>query len=94
MPSLPSCVTTPALFIKLPIRPKDALFNRNTLFQIKVLVYSNANVERMLLYVNVAIELAPGRMRCSVFFRVARWFIFKTKIPIRVNFAGPLIGKC
>jgi hypothetical protein len=26
--------------------------------------------------------------------RVARWFIFKPKIPIRVHFGGPLNGKC
>jgi hypothetical protein len=26
--------------------------------------------------------------------RVARWFVFKPKIPIRVNFGGPLNGKC
>jgi hypothetical protein len=26
--------------------------------------------------------------------RVARWFIFKPKIPIWVNFGGPYIGKC
>jgi hypothetical protein len=26
--------------------------------------------------------------------RVARWFLFKTKIPIWVNFGGPKIGKC
>jgi hypothetical protein len=26
--------------------------------------------------------------------RVARWFVFKPKIPIWVNFGGPKIGKC
>jgi hypothetical protein len=26
--------------------------------------------------------------------RVARWFVFKPKIPIRVNFGGASIGKC
>jgi hypothetical protein len=26
--------------------------------------------------------------------RVARWFVFKPKIPIWVNFGGPYIGKC
>jgi hypothetical protein len=26
--------------------------------------------------------------------RVARWFVFKPKIQILVNFGGPLIGKC
>jgi hypothetical protein len=26
--------------------------------------------------------------------RVARWFIFKPKIPIGVNFGGSWIGKC
>jgi hypothetical protein len=26
--------------------------------------------------------------------RVARWFIFKPKIPIWINFGGPKIGKC
>jgi hypothetical protein len=26
--------------------------------------------------------------------RVARWFIFKTKIPTLVNLGGPEIGKC
>jgi hypothetical protein len=26
--------------------------------------------------------------------RVARWFLFKKKIPIWVNFGGPKIGKC
>jgi hypothetical protein len=26
--------------------------------------------------------------------RVARWFVFKPKIPIWVNFEGPLNGKC
>jgi hypothetical protein len=26
--------------------------------------------------------------------RVARWFIFKPKIPIWVNFVGTWIGKC
>jgi hypothetical protein len=26
--------------------------------------------------------------------RVARWFIFKPKIPIWVNFGGPWNGKC
>jgi hypothetical protein len=26
--------------------------------------------------------------------RVARWFVFKPKIPIWVNFGGPLNGKC
>jgi hypothetical protein len=26
--------------------------------------------------------------------RVARWFVFKPKIPIWVNFGGPQIGKC
>jgi hypothetical protein len=26
--------------------------------------------------------------------RVARWFVFKPKIPIWVNFEGPKIGKC
>jgi hypothetical protein len=30
----------------------------------------------------------------SVRTRVARWFIFKPKIPIWVNFGGPYIGKC
>jgi hypothetical protein len=29
----------------------------------------------------------------SVIFRVARWFIFKTKIPIWVSFGEPEIGK-
>jgi hypothetical protein len=28
------------------------------------------------------------------FVRVARWFVFKPKIPIWVNFGGPLNGKC
>jgi hypothetical protein len=28
-----------------------------------------------------------------VLFRVARWFLFKPKIPIWVNFGGPKIGK-
>jgi hypothetical protein len=27
-------------------------------------------------------------------YRAARWFVFKPKIPIGVNFGGPLIGKC
>jgi hypothetical protein len=26
--------------------------------------------------------------------RAARWFVFQPKIPIWVNFGGPLIGKC
>jgi hypothetical protein len=26
--------------------------------------------------------------------RVARWFVFKPKIPVWVNFGGPLNGKC
>jgi hypothetical protein len=26
--------------------------------------------------------------------RVARWFVFKPKIPIWVNFGGPCNGKC
>jgi hypothetical protein len=26
--------------------------------------------------------------------RVARWFVFKPKIPIWENFGGPWIGKC
>jgi hypothetical protein len=26
--------------------------------------------------------------------RVARWFLFKPKLPIWVNFGGPQIGKC
>jgi hypothetical protein len=30
----------------------------------------------------------------NVGFRVARWFVYKPKIPIRVNFGGPLNGKC
>jgi hypothetical protein len=27
-------------------------------------------------------------------YRVARWFVFKPKLPIWVNFGGPLNGKC
>jgi hypothetical protein len=30
----------------------------------------------------------------NAYIRVARWFTFKSKIPIWVNFGGPWIGKC
>jgi hypothetical protein len=28
-------------------------------------------------------------IKATVFVRVARWFVFNPKIPIRVNFGGP-----
>jgi hypothetical protein len=33
-------------------------------------------------------------IREQVWSRAARWFLFKPKIPIWVNFGGPEIGKC
>jgi hypothetical protein len=32
--------------------------------------------------------------RKGVTYRVARWFVFKPKIPIWEKFGGPSIGKC
>jgi hypothetical protein len=40
---------------------------------------------------------ALSRMHCnspSLLSRVARWFIFKPKIPVWVHFGGPWVGKC
>jgi hypothetical protein len=39
-------------------------------------------------------QLRPGGSKFVPRSMVARWFIFKTKIPIWVNFCGPLIKKC
>jgi hypothetical protein len=33
------------------------------------------------------------KIRFNVLARVARWYIFKPKIPIWVNFGGPFIGQ-
>jgi hypothetical protein len=33
-------------------------------------------------------------VKSSLWGRVARWFLFKPKIPILDNFGGPYIGKC
>jgi hypothetical protein len=38
--------------------------------------------------------LAISEIRKRVLNRVARWFVFKPKIPIWENFGGPWIGKC
>jgi hypothetical protein len=40
---------------------------------------------------NVGLKTHLKRLSSS---RVARWFLFKPKIPIWVNFGGPEIGKC
>jgi hypothetical protein len=36
----------------------------------------------------------PMKMVITVFSRVAKWHIFKPKIPIKVNFGGPCNGRC
>jgi hypothetical protein len=39
-------------------------------------------------------ERVVDRVDCGLSIRIARWLVFKPKIPIRVNFGGPLIDKC
>jgi hypothetical protein len=50
---------------------------------------------------DVCIALVPDKTRLRTFFsappvltRVARWFVFKSKIPILVRFGGSWIRKC
>jgi hypothetical protein len=38
--------------------------------------------------------LSMDTFKESISYRVARWFVFKPKIPIWVNFEEPLNGKC
>jgi hypothetical protein len=46
------------------------------------------------MYVVYYIEATIVAKLVYMYFRVARWFIFKPKIPIWVNFGGPWNGKC